>query len=90
MRWFEEHITRMPGVQGGEPIIRGTRTPVRTIAVLFTETYPGDIERVMASLPHLSQTQVKAALDYYSAYKNEVDSEIEHHRKALRELSQAS
>lgn len=86
MGWYEQHITRTPGVQGGEPVVRGTRTPVRTIAILYHETYPDDLERVRASLPHLEPVQIEAALEYYRAHRPEIDAAIERHRKALQEF----
>ncbi|MGH2461850.1 MAG: DUF433 domain-containing protein [Chloroflexota bacterium] len=29
---YDRSIEKVPGVQGGEPVIKGTRTPVRTVA----------------------------------------------------------
>lgn len=86
MGQHQQHITRSPRVQGGEPVIRGTRTPVRTIVVLYFETYPDDLERVRASLPHLTPAQIDAALEYYRAHRSEIDAAIERHRKTLAEF----
>jgi uncharacterized protein (DUF433 family) len=84
--WFEKHIERVPGVQGGEPVIVGTRTPVRTIAVLFHVTYPGDIIRVAEALPHLQREQIEAALDYYDNNRDEIDGYIAEHHRAFESL----
>jgi uncharacterized protein (DUF433 family) len=84
--WFDTHIARYPGVQGGEPVIVGTRTPVRTIAVLFHVTYPGDIGKVRWSLPHLQPDQIDAALAYYDHNRAEIDGYIDEHHRAFESL----
>lgn len=80
------HITTVPGVQGGEPVVRGTRTPVRTIAVLYHETYPGDREEVRKALPHLTSDEIDAALAYYALHRHEIDALIAEHERVLQEL----
>ena len=82
--WFEQHITRYDSVQGGHPVVVGTRTPVRTVAILFHEVYPGDVAEVHRSLPHLTQEQVEAALAYYDAHRAEIDADIERHEQAAQ------
>lgn len=75
-------IERVPGVAGGYPVIVGTRTPVRTIVTLYCETYPGDIDKVVESLPHLTREQVEAALDYYRERPDVIDEDIARQRRA--------
>ena len=65
------YITRVEGVQGGEPVLQGARTPVSSIAVLYHLTYPGDLRAVQAALPHLTTDQIHAALLYYKNHKQE-------------------
>jgi uncharacterized protein (DUF433 family) len=84
--WFEKHIERVPGVQGGEPVIVGTRTPVRTIAVLFHVTYPGDRSEVERALPHLTREQIDAGLAYYDHNRDEIDGYIDEHHRAFESL----
>lgn len=79
-------ITCTPGVQGGYPCIAGTRTPVRTIVELFYEIYPGDIDEVQRSLPHLTHEQIRAALEYYETCPDLVDEDIRRQREAIREI----
>lgn len=31
MDWFEPFVTKIQGVQGGAPVLAGTRTPVGTV-----------------------------------------------------------
>ena len=90
MRWYEDFITRTEGVQGGEPIVRGTRTPVRTIVALYFEVYPDDPARAQASLPHLTGRQIEAALAYYADHRAEIDRLIAEHRRIVEELAATS
>jgi len=77
-------ITNVPGVQGGQPCVRGTRTPVSTIVILMYEAYAGNREEVQRALPHLTSAQVDAALDYYDAHREEIDSFIEENSRIYR------
>ena len=73
----EEHslITRDPGVCGGEPIIRGTRTPVRAIKEHLR--MGESVEEILEHLPYLTVEQIHAALEYYRHHKREIDELIE-------------
>jgi uncharacterized protein (DUF433 family) len=84
--WYESYIERVEGVQGGEPVVCGTRTPVRTIAILFHVTYPNDIDEVRRALPHQTAEQIDAALAYYRVHRDEIDADIERHEQALRDF----
>ncbi len=86
MGWFATYIERTDDVQGGHPVIRGTRTPVRSVVVLYTETYPGDLDAVRATLPHLSHREVDAALACYHHHPALVDEDIQRQRKALEQF----
>ena len=62
----------------GEPIIDGTRTPVRAIVELWRQGIaPEDIPR---RLPHLRLAQVFDALSYYSDHQEEIHSYIDRNR----------
>lgn len=68
----DEHIL------SGEPIIKGTRTPVRAIVELWRlGLAPEEIPR---RLPHLSLAQVFDALSYYSDHQAEINVHIERNR----------
>ncbi len=77
-----ETIVRVPGVAGGYPAITGTRTSVRVIVELYLDLYPGDIDAIVESLPHLTREQVEAALDFYDANRAIVDEDINRNRHA--------
>ena len=75
-------IVRNPGVHGGEPIVRGTRVPVRSI-VIALERHSGDVARVGRSFT-LDPEQVRAALAYYETHKAEIDEIIEQREQAAQ------
>ncbi|HEY0430726.1 MAG TPA: DUF433 domain-containing protein [Pyrinomonadaceae bacterium] len=65
-------------ILGGEPIILGTRTPVRAIVELWRQAIaPEEIPR---HLPHLTLAQVFDALSYYSDHVAEINTHIERNR----------
>lgn len=65
-------------ILSGEPIIRGTRTPVRAIVELWRQAVaPEEIPR---HLPHLTLAQVFDALSYYSDHTSEINAHIERNR----------
>ena len=65
-------------ILGGEPIIRGTRTPVRAIVELWRQGVAP--EEVPGHLPHLTLAQVFDALSYYSDHQDEINAHIERNR----------
>jgi uncharacterized protein (DUF433 family) len=65
-------------ILGGEPIIKGTRTPVRAIVELWRlGVLP---EEMPEHLPHLTLAQVFDALSYYSEHQDEINEYIERNR----------
>jgi uncharacterized protein (DUF433 family) len=65
-------------ILSGEPIIRGTRTPVRAIVELWRQGIPP--EEIPSHLPHLTLAQVFDALSYYSDHQAEINAHIERNR----------
>ncbi|MEK6528721.1 MAG: DUF433 domain-containing protein [Nitrospirota bacterium] len=59
----------------GEPIIKGTRTPVR--AIVENWRLGLSPEEIVIHLPRLSLAQVFDALSYYSDHKDEINDYIE-------------
>ncbi|HEV7215199.1 MAG TPA: DUF433 domain-containing protein [Chloroflexota bacterium] len=85
MPWFEQYIAHYDGVQGGAAVITGTRTPVRSIVAAY-HISAGDGGDILSGLPHLSETQVQAALAYYQQHQAEIDADVERHQRALEEF----
>ena len=73
-------IVRVPGIHGGEPVIRGSRVPVRSI-VIAAERYHGDLARVNEAFP-VGIEAIQAALAYYEAHRVEIDQIIEERERA--------
>lgn len=72
------YIVTNERILGGEPIIKGTRTPVR--AIVETWRLGVAIEEITLHLPHLTQAQVFDALSYYSDHQDEINQYIERNR----------
>jgi len=66
------HIETDQGVLGGEPIIRGSRTPVRAIVELWRLGISA--EEIPSRLSHLTLAQVFDALSYYSDHQEEINA----------------
>jgi uncharacterized protein (DUF433 family) len=62
-------------ILSGEPIIKGTRTPVRAIVEIWRMGVPA--EEIPRCLPHLTLAQVFDALSYYSDHQDEINAHIE-------------
>jgi uncharacterized protein (DUF433 family) len=77
-----------PEILGGEPIVIGTRTPVRAVA----ELWRGGIapEEIPSDLPHITLAQVFDALSYYSDHAAEIDAHIEANRVPEESLGSPS
>jgi uncharacterized protein (DUF433 family) len=69
------YVTREPEILSGEPIIQGTRTPVRAIV----ENWRLGIrpEEIPLHLPHLTLAQVFDALSFYLDNQSEINEYIE-------------
>ncbi|MCC5634459.1 DUF433 domain-containing protein [Nostoc sp. CHAB 5844] len=72
------HIVRNSEILSGEPIIRGTRTPVRAIVEMWRIGVSP--EEIPQRLPHLVLAQVFDALSYYLDHQVEINEYIERNR----------
>jgi uncharacterized protein (DUF433 family) len=69
------YIMRNDDILSGEPIVIGTRTPVRAIVELWRlGVHP---EEIPLHLPHLTLAQVFDALSYYADHQEEIQQRIE-------------
>ncbi|MFQ6071575.1 MAG: DUF433 domain-containing protein [Methanosarcinales archaeon] len=69
------YIVKVEGVCGGSPIIKGTRTPVKSIVCYYKIGETAD--EIVENLPFLNHAQVYDALSYYYDHMDEIDKEIE-------------
>jgi len=72
------NVASNAGILSGEPVIDGTRTPVRAIAELWRAGTPP--EEIVLDLPHLTLAQVFDALSYYADNTQEINAHIEANR----------
>lgn len=72
------YIITDSSILGGEPIVQGTRTPVRAIVELWRQGISP--EMIPGRLPHLTAAQVFDALSYYSDHQSEINTHIERNR----------
>ena len=72
------YIVTDDSVLSGEPIVKGTRTPVRAIVENWRLGLAPEV--IPQQLPHLTLAQVFDALSYYSDHQAEINGYIEHNR----------
>jgi uncharacterized protein (DUF433 family) len=72
------YIVSDPEILGGEPIVEGTRTPVRAVVEIWRQGVSP--EAIPGRLPHLTLAQVFDALSYYSDHQAEINDYIESNR----------
>ena len=69
MQNIQDRIVRDPQTSGGEPVIRGTRVPVRTILASLAE---GDrTEAILKDFPTLTEEDVRAVIAFAAASAEE-------------------
>lgn len=68
------HLASNPRILNGAPVIKGTRIAVRTVAGYYQLGLTPD--EILQSLPHLTQSQVHAALAYYFDHQKEIDHDL--------------
>jgi uncharacterized protein (DUF433 family) len=70
---LDELITRNPRLRSGRPVISGTATSVRAIAIMYKQGLTP--EEITGELP-LSLAQVYAALAFYHLHTEEIEADI--------------
>lgn len=72
------YIVKNDRILGGEPIIKGTRTPVRAIVEIWRQGVSPEF--ITEHLPHLTPAQVFDALSYFCDNQEEINQYIEANR----------
>lgn len=79
VRVSHPYVTEVEGIAGGKPVIKDTRTPVRSIVAYHQM---GDTpEEIQLKLPHLSLAKIHDALSFYYDHQKEIDADIEANRE---------
>ena len=77
-------LVRSPDVCGGRLRISDTRVTVHQIATLYKQGEPP--EEIAAHFPHLTLAQIYAALTYYHANRDEIESDLQREREEAEQL----
>jgi len=80
----ERFVSETPGINGGYPVVAGTRTPIRTLVEFVRQG--ADEAELARLLPHLMPEAIHGALDYYARCPARVDEDIERNARAWAEL----
>jgi uncharacterized protein (DUF433 family) len=59
---YQRYIVQDPGICGGEPVIRSTRVPIRTVLASLAEG--GTVEEILRDFPSLSVESVRAIIAF--------------------------
>ncbi len=68
------YVERRPYVQGGRPVIRGSRFPVSAIIQDYRRGL--SVEEILREFPALKPAEIHDALSYYYDHQAELDQEI--------------
>ncbi|OIO96449.1 MAG: hypothetical protein AUK03_03935 [Anaerolineae bacterium CG2_30_64_16] len=68
------YIIQVESILSGEPIIKGTRTPVRAVVEYWK--FGDTPEEIARKLPHLRLAQIFDALGYYDDHRAEIERSI--------------
>jgi uncharacterized protein (DUF433 family) len=69
------YVERRPGVCGGEPVIRGTRFPVRSL-VTYIYRVGMTPEEMVEAWPFLTLASIHDALSFYHDHRKVIDRAI--------------
>ena len=68
------YVERRPGVQGGRPVIKGSRFPVSSIVQNHRRGL--SVDEIIDVFPSLRPAEVYDALSYYYDHRVQIDKEI--------------
>jgi uncharacterized protein (DUF433 family) len=70
-------------VQGGQPVIVGTRLDVATLAAYHNMGY--SVEKLLKIYAHIAPAQMYDAISFYYDHKDEIEASFEEDRKSEAE-----
>ncbi len=73
-------VSDTPGINGGYPVVAGTRTPIWVLVEYYRDLR--DVAQIARLLPHLTEEQIRGALDYYAEYPARVDEDRARNERA--------
>ncbi len=78
------YVAEHPGVCGGYPVIRNMRFPVRILVQRHRQG--ASVDELVELYGQLTREQIQGALEYYAAYPDRVDEDIETNERAYAAL----
>ncbi|HEY0512343.1 MAG TPA: DUF433 domain-containing protein [Thermoanaerobaculia bacterium] len=66
---YSRYIAQDPGICGGEPVVRSTRVPVRTVLASLAEG--STVDEILQDFPSLSEESVRAIIAFAAASASE-------------------
>lgn len=69
MTTFEDSFERNPKVAGGQPVLRGTRVPLRTVLASLAEG--ATFEEILQNFPTLTPDHLRAAVAFAASSAQE-------------------
>ncbi len=66
---YQEHFVRDPKICGGQPVIQGTRVPVRTILASLAEG--ASMQEILEDFPTLTEDDIRAVIAFAAASAEE-------------------
>ena len=68
------YVERRPEVQGGRPVIKGSRFPVSSIVLNHRRGL--SVDEILREFPQLTPAEVYDSLSYYYDHRSEIDAQI--------------
>jgi uncharacterized protein (DUF433 family) len=68
------YVERRRGVQGGRPVIKGSRFPVSSVVLNYRRGL--SVAEILREFPWLRPEEVHDALSYYYDHRAQIDKEI--------------
>jgi uncharacterized protein (DUF433 family) len=69
------YVEQRPDVQGGRPVIRGSRFPVSSIVQNHRRGL--SVDEILQEFPHLQPAEVYDALSFYYDHQTDIDQELD-------------
>lgn len=69
------YVEQCPDIQGGRPVIRGSRFPVSSIVQNHRRGL--SVDEILQEFPHLQPAEVYDALSFYYDHQTEIDQELD-------------
>ncbi len=66
---YQEYFVRDPKICGGQPVIQGTRVPVRTILASLAEG--ASMQEILGDFPTLTEDDIRAVIAFAAASAEE-------------------